>query len=45
MYTYIYIYIYMSNLHLGLISAPSPYFVFSSKRPFSLFIYYQNDQQ
>ena len=41
---YIYIYIYIYNLHLGLINAP-PYFVFSSKRPFSLFIYYQTGQK
>ena len=43
-YIYIYIYIYMYNPHLGLISAPPPYLLFSSKRPFSLFIYYQKGQ-
>ena len=42
---YIYIYIYMYNPHLGSISAPPPYLLFSSKRPFSLFIYYQTDKK
>ena len=38
----IYIYIYICiNPHLGLINAPPLIVVFSSKRPFSLFIYYQ----
>ena len=38
-YIYICIHTYMYNRHLGLINAP--YFYFSSKRPLSLFIYYQ----
>ena len=33
------------NPHLGLINAPPPYFCFSSKRPFSLLIYYQKGQK
>ena len=40
----IYIYIYIYNPHLGLINGPPPLFVFPSKRPFSLFIYYQKGQ-
>ena len=36
MYTYI-----EYNPHLGLINAPPPYLFVSSKRPLSLFIYYQ----
>ena len=32
----------MYNRHLGLINAPPPYLLSSSKRPFSLFIYYQH---
>ena len=43
MYIYIYIYIYTCNPHLGLIHAP--YFLFPSKRPFSLFIYYPKGQK
>ena len=47
-YTYIYVYVYMCvyiyNRHLGLINAPPPYLLFSSKRPFSLLIYYQKGQ-
>ena len=42
-YIYIYIYIYICNRHLGLINAP-PLIYFSSKRPFSLLIYYQKGQ-
>ena len=37
------IYLYIYNRHLGLINAP-PYLCFSSKRPFSLLIYYQKGQ-
>ena len=35
---------YTYNPHLGLINAPPPYCLFSSKRPFSLSIYYQKGQ-
>ena len=41
---YIYIYIYTYNNLLGLIIAPPSYVCFSSKRPFSLCIYYQQGQ-
>ena len=41
MYIYIYIHTYIYNRHLGIINTP-PYCCFSSKRPLSLFIYYQN---
>ena len=37
-------YMNVYNRHLGLTNAPPPYLCFSSKRPFSLFIYYQNGQ-
>ena len=43
-HTRVFMYVYMCNPHLGLINAPTPYFVFPSKRPFSLFIYYQTYQ-
>ena len=34
-----------SNPHLGLINASPPLLLFSSKRPFSLYIYYQQGQK
>ena len=33
------------NPHLGLINAPPPYLFSPSKRPFSLFIYYQKGRK
>ena len=38
------IYIYIYNPHLGLINAPPLICWFPSKRPLSLFIYYQKGQ-
>ena len=44
-YTHVYVCVCIYNPHLGLINTSPPYLCFSSKRPFSLFIYYQKGQK